>query len=200
MAFLPRWSILRRIREQSVAEHTFYVCLYSSQLCDLFSHDLQTREWVHRYALYHDVPELATGDIPHPFKYALGRAVYERMTHIENLYMRDTFGPPIAAFLKMIRVSHDPAHVLVKNVVKTADLMDWVFYLATEITLGNTGVGNITNWLANQHTPLGRGMGLLMNQCATLDPGGNLLWPLVMDKIKKHQAPVTSNYYSGPDA
>ena len=62
---VKRWSIVRTIRNQSVAEHSFNVAMIarafakSIGICD---------EQITKAALCHDLDEVITGDIPTPFK------------------------------------------------------------------------------------------------------------------------------------
>jgi len=67
MAFVPRWVILRRNRQQYLAEHSYFVAVYADQLARLIG---WTGDYaaLMRYALWHDIEETITGDIPGPAK------------------------------------------------------------------------------------------------------------------------------------
>ncbi len=62
---VKRWTIVRTIRDQSLAEHTFNVVM--------IARDIAARMGINdtkiiKYALDHDLDEILTGDIPTPAK------------------------------------------------------------------------------------------------------------------------------------
>ena len=79
MAFVPRWAILRTIKNQSVAEHSYFVALYSEQICSTLGLTMEQTGCVLSYALLHDVAETFLGDIPGPSKREIvDKAKYEK--------------------------------------------------------------------------------------------------------------------------
>ena len=62
---VKRWTIVRTIRDQSLAEHTFNVVMIARAICKELAVD-DTK--VIKYALDHDLDEILTGDIPTPAK------------------------------------------------------------------------------------------------------------------------------------
>jgi 5'-deoxynucleotidase YfbR-like HD superfamily hydrolase len=124
LAHVPRWQLAPRIRTQSVAEHSYFVALYTEEICVLLAmSQSQTAECV-RYALYHDIAEATTGDIPGPVKKAIVDpdkfAAYEKLAEQKaGLCDADDWGTEV------------------KAIVKIADLIDEVFYLKSEEMLGN---------------------------------------------------------------
>ena len=76
MSAIRRYSQLHLLKEESVLEHTGFVCLFSYLLC----HELNTKatNTLTEYmdvgevlckAVTHDIDEVVTGDIPRPTKY-----------------------------------------------------------------------------------------------------------------------------------
>jgi len=66
LSHVPRWSIVRRFREQYVGDHTFRVLVIAKELFDYAQVDMPSRIW---YAiLIHDVDESRTADLPTPAK------------------------------------------------------------------------------------------------------------------------------------
>lgn len=59
---VPRWSIVPRLREQSVADHTFRVAVIAWELAERLGQDLTVGDF--RCILCHDAEESWTGDIP----------------------------------------------------------------------------------------------------------------------------------------
>lgn len=130
MAHVPRWAILRKNRTQSLAEHSFYVGVYAVHIAQVIA-------WRGDYAalmmhaLYHDIDETVSGDIPGPYKRAavdksLGRDVSSRV-------LSEKFGGAVVS-----RVNN--ADEDVKLIVSAADAVDELCYLVEEIRSGNTWV------------------------------------------------------------
>ena len=65
---IQRWTIVPSLHGQNVAEHSFMVAVYADQLATYFGWN-GDRGALLRYALWHDVEELFTGDVPRPVKY-----------------------------------------------------------------------------------------------------------------------------------
>lgn len=69
----PRWTVLKTLRPQSVAEHCFGVAVIALELLDRLSNagptlDADMRLQVLEWAIAHDAPETLTGDIDGKFK------------------------------------------------------------------------------------------------------------------------------------
>lgn len=62
---VKRWTIVRTIRDQSLAEHTFNVVMIARAIAKELGVD-DTK--IIKYALDHDLDEILTGDIPTPAK------------------------------------------------------------------------------------------------------------------------------------
>lgn len=68
LSHVPRWVIVPRFKEQSVADHSFRVAVIYLELCFRLDRVVTITDLV--WALMHDGPESWTGDIPGPFKTA----------------------------------------------------------------------------------------------------------------------------------
>ena len=74
MKYITRWSLMRSGRAESLSEHTADTALLAHTLCLIGQKclcggaDLRP-EMVATAALYHDAPEILTGDMPTPVKY-----------------------------------------------------------------------------------------------------------------------------------
>ncbi|MBI4173676.1 MAG: HD domain-containing protein [Candidatus Aenigmarchaeota archaeon] len=67
-----RFSARARLKDESVAEHSFHVAFYSMLLADLemsYGNKVDVERLL-RSALLHDLEECLTGDIMHSFKYS----------------------------------------------------------------------------------------------------------------------------------
>lgn len=63
---IKRFAIVKTIHEQSVAEHSFNVCMIARAICKYAGIEDDSR--VIKYALDHDLDEVFTGDLPTPAK------------------------------------------------------------------------------------------------------------------------------------
>lgn len=74
MKYITRWSLMRNGRPETLSEHTADTALLAHTLCLIARHCTGTGaalrpEVVATAALYHDAPEILTGDMPTPVKY-----------------------------------------------------------------------------------------------------------------------------------
>lgn len=72
MKYIMRWSLMRNTQNENVAEHSYHVAVLAHALAvisrDVFKTHISP-EGVAACALYHDMPEILTGDMPTPVKY-----------------------------------------------------------------------------------------------------------------------------------
>ena len=72
MKYIPRWALMRNERQENIAEHTTDVAFLAHALAEItnrrFGGSVDVEKCV-MLALYHDVPEIITGDMPTPVKY-----------------------------------------------------------------------------------------------------------------------------------
>lgn len=135
MNVVPRWGILRLTRQQNVAEHSYFVTLYTVAICDLLNLGEATRDLAVRHALTHDLPETMSGDIPAPWKKLAGG---------------DGETPALSGILSQ-RFGAD-AHVvgIVPAVVAVADLYEAAMFLAGEEAVGNQSVKEVLHHLCDR--------------------------------------------------
>ncbi len=72
MKFIKRWQLMRCTREENIMEHSQSVALLTHALTtiekQIFGGEIDGEKAV-LYALYHEVSEVMTGDLPTPVKY-----------------------------------------------------------------------------------------------------------------------------------
>jgi len=125
LATVPRWNVVPVIRRQYVAEHTFFVCQYVSELLDHPFYKNAHPDWklaALRYALVHDAEEARMSDIPGPVK---------RMIKDDDK-LREVEGRVLASM--GLNAYSDQK---IKQLVKAADTIDEYFYLCSEAQLGS---------------------------------------------------------------
>ena len=117
LSVVPRWTIVRTIQKQSVAEHCFNVARIAEEVAVRWF-NINPQSEIMRdiltYALHHDDDEAITGDIPSPAKYRL-----------REEYLDASHSP-------WYHVSEDA-----RRIVKLADLMEAYWFLMMERRLGN---------------------------------------------------------------
>lgn len=128
LAHVPRWAVVPHIRRQSVAEHSFYVALYTDKLCKMLEWDDLHTSIAVSYALRHDMFEIFSGDIPSPAK--------------RILTSDDTVNAFNSHFVKSMPADYKDGIPTreIHEVVKLADKLDEFFWLCTETGLGNRSV------------------------------------------------------------
>lgn len=131
LASVPRWAIVPTIKQQSVAEHSYYVSLYVAELLGLriFDHwDPERKFMALRAALIHDAPEARMSDIPGPVKRGIkDPAKYDALERqvMAGFGYTDRWGYQW----------HTDSEIDI--VVKAADLIDEFFYLNMEASYGS---------------------------------------------------------------
>lgn len=131
LAVVPRWSVLPRLTEQNVAMHSYYVALYTDQLCHELEWEPLARLQAVRFALVHDMPEHVTGDIIGPTKYkTINR---DTLRIFEEDIMRGL--GPYHSISFSIGLASD-----IRDIVKAANIIDEYFQLSMEASLGNQSV------------------------------------------------------------
>lgn len=72
MRFIARWALMRNTRTENVEEHSYEAAVLAHALAVIgkeeFGRDVSP-EKVATAALFHDAPEIITGDMPTPIKY-----------------------------------------------------------------------------------------------------------------------------------
>ena len=72
MKYISRWALMRNNRQESVHEHSFDVAILAHALAELHNRRFGGQVDVGHcvlLAMYHDAPEIFTGDMPTPVKY-----------------------------------------------------------------------------------------------------------------------------------
>ena len=122
-----RYNTRLRLKNESVAEHSFYVALLSLMICDDYniSEDISYKAVIK--ALLHDMPEIETNDITHDTKERLNlRPLLKK--YEDEYYERN--------FPKHLDVMID-SDELVTTIVDLADSMSVKQYVMSEIELGH---------------------------------------------------------------
>lgn len=148
LSFVTRWSLLRRIRNQSIAEHSYYVALYSLQIAklvkwpDAFPGTAGGLGDLLQAALYHDLGEVVSGDPPGP----VHRRAILNADHWHKeiaLGVKRRFGEGVTEEWRAANNPQSNIGLEIKSIVKVADSLDALFYLLTEQQMGNGTVRGV---------------------------------------------------------
>ncbi len=145
--YIQRWSLMRNAQEENLAEHSFLVAVIAHGLAlirQTHFPDLKPQvsaEKVLGMALYHDLSEVITGDLPTPVKYQeedLTKA-YKR---IEDLAVKDLLNSLPEdlrpSYEALLNPEADSEEVLVMlKLVKAADKLSALAKCMSELKQGN---------------------------------------------------------------
>ena len=129
MRYIARWALMRNTRTENVEEHSYEVAVLAHALAvvgqEIFHKDVNP-DRVATAALFHDAPEIITGDLPTPIKY-FNPAIKSAYDQVEAVAQDKLLGmlPPelTEAYTPLLRVE-DPK---VRCYIKAADkLAAWL--------------------------------------------------------------------------
>ena len=94
MKFIRRWQLMRSTREENIMEHSHSVAVLTHALCavenGVFGGAVDSYKAV-LYALYHEVSEVMTGDLPTPVKY-FNSSIHGEYAKLEELAVEKIAG------------------------------------------------------------------------------------------------------------
>lgn len=141
LRIIPRWSLMRNNQREDVQQHSHQVAMFAHGIAlvgnQIFGRDYDANK-VGMIALYHDAPEVLTGDIPTPIKYYTKemRDAYKVIEtqaekHLLNMIPEDLR----ETYCDLVCSDHiDHAHALI---VKAADTLSAYIKCIEEINSGN---------------------------------------------------------------
>lgn len=133
-SFVKRWSIVRTLRDQSIAEHQYFVAMYANDIASAIDLPMMMHVSLLQQCLWHDLEdEIFTGDIPGPAKRAL-QPDRESFKGKCREWTQKVFGV----------IGHrngsghrDSEQNVITAILKAADELDAACEMATEAQLGN---------------------------------------------------------------
>mgnify|MGYP004502610573 FL=1 len=141
MKYITRWSLMHSTRAESLSEHTCDTALLAHMLCLIARRYTGTPcrpKTVAVAALYHDAPEIITGDMPTPVKYA-NHALRDAYKALEAESVRsmtgllpEELGEEISPF-----ISGDLLTAEEKRLLKAADRLSALIKCMEEQRSGN---------------------------------------------------------------
>ncbi|SDC09425.1 5'-deoxynucleotidase [Paenibacillus sp. UNCCL117] len=143
LRYIERWSLMRNVMKENVAEHSFHVAMLTHALCTIantvFERSVPTDRIV-SMALFHDATEVFTGDIPTPVKHHNPK-ILSNFREIEQLAaerLLDMIPEPLRqVYDPLIDAKKNDQDAAFKVYLKAADLLDAYLKCVTELSAGN---------------------------------------------------------------
>ncbi|MFD0620284.1 5'-deoxynucleotidase [Paenibacillus sp. GCM10027629] len=142
LRYIERWSLMRNVMPENVAEHSYHVALLTHMLCTIgnreFNQQVDTNQAV-TMALFHDATEVFTGDIPTPVKHHNPRilANFREIEEIASERLISMVPNTLLPIYESLLDSKSDQHPELRAYVKAADLLDAYLKCVTELTAGN---------------------------------------------------------------
>ncbi|TVY07440.1 5'-deoxynucleotidase [Paenibacillus cremeus] len=142
LRYIERWSLMRNVVKENVAEHSFHVTLLTHVLCtianEVFGRDVPTDKAV-SMALFHDATEVFTGDIPTPVKHHNPKILsnFREIEHLAAERLLDMIPEPLRSVYDPLIATKNEDYAELKLFVKAADLLDAYLKCVTELSAGN---------------------------------------------------------------
>ena len=140
MRYIARWALMRNTRTENVEEHSYEVAVLAHALAvigrDVFHKDLDPDKAAVA-ALFHDAPEIITGDMPTPIKYYNPdiKTAYRQVEAVaQDKLLSMLPGELISAYEPLVRESDGQA----RRYVKAADKLSAYIKCVEELKAGNT--------------------------------------------------------------
>lgn len=126
MRYIARWALMRNTRTENVEEHSYEVAVLAHALAvigqEVFHKDVNP-DRVAVTALFHDAPEIITGDLPTPIKYfnPAIKAAYDQVEAVAQDKLLGMLPPELAgAYEPLLRGEDEESRRYVKAADKLA--------------------------------------------------------------------------------
>ena len=139
MRYIARWALMRNTRTENVEEHSYEVAVLSHALSvigrDVFHKDLDPDKTA-AAALFHDAPEIITGDLPTPIKYFNPgiKTAYQQVEAVAQDKLLSMLPPELVDAYEPVVREADPE---VRRYVKAADKLAAWLKCQEELKAGN---------------------------------------------------------------
>lgn len=139
MRYIDRWALMRNSQKENVQEHSHMVAVIAHALAlirkEVYGGEIDPGA-VAVAALYHDAPEILTGDLPTPVKYfnPAIRDAYKRVEEISAEKLLSTLPEELRpAYVPYLREEPGAVH----DLVKAADKISAYIKCVEELKMGN---------------------------------------------------------------
>lgn len=140
MRYIARWALMRNTRTENVEEHSYEVAVLAHALAvigrDVLGKALDPDKTA-AAALFHDAPEIITGDMPTPIKYFNPgiKTAYKQVEKVAQDKLLSMLPPELVPAYEPLVREADPE---VRRYVKAADKLAAWLKCQEELKAGNT--------------------------------------------------------------
>ena len=139
MKYIDRWALMRNTRSENLSEHSLETAFIAHALCIIENKRFggaTNPEKAAVLALFHDTPEIITGDLPTPVKYysAQIKNAYDDMEQVAVKRLLDLLPSDLRPDFEEIYNEKDE-HIL--KIVRAADKLSALIKCRDEIRMGN---------------------------------------------------------------
>ena len=141
MKYINRWALMRNTNEENLSQHSHEVAAVAYALCVIGNRRYGKNYNCERAALlglYHDMPEILTGDLPTPVKYFNPeiKEAYKKVEDIAAEKLIDTLPEDLRADFEFLFNKKDKDKDLWK-IIKAADKISALIKCIEERKAGN---------------------------------------------------------------
>ena len=140
MKYIERWGLMRNTERENLSEHSLDVALIAHALCVIKNRRLGGNVNADRaaaVALYHDMSEILTGDLPTPIKYYSEdiRKVYKDIEATAGRQLCDMLPTDMREDFESLFVPQDKE---IEQIVRAADKISALIKCKKELAAGNS--------------------------------------------------------------
>ena len=141
MRYITRWGLMRNTYSENIQEHSHQVAVLAHALAlirrEILGLEGPDPDRCAVAALYHDVTEILTGDLPTPIKYYNSsiKEAYKQVEHIAANHLLDMLPQQLRACYAPLVLEEDAQ---VGRIVKAADKLSAYAKCIAEQRMGNT--------------------------------------------------------------
>jgi 5'-deoxynucleotidase len=140
MRYIGRWGLMRNTFQENIQEHSHMVAVIAHALAvirnEIYGGNIDA-DRAAVLALYHDAPEIFTGDLPTPVKY-YSEEIREAYRAVEEV----SVGKLLSMLPERLREAYRPLlserHDELQDLVKAADKLSAYIKCMEELKAGNT--------------------------------------------------------------
>ena len=139
MKYIDRWALMRNTRKESLAEHTLETAFIAHALAVIHNKRFGGSVDADKaavLALFHDAPEIITGDLPTPIKYYNSdiKNIYKEIESAAEGRLLELLPDDLRPEFENCFETDDPT---LKAIVKAADKLSAYIKCAEEVKAGN---------------------------------------------------------------
>ena len=140
MRFIGRWGLMRNTEKENIQEHSLETAMIAHNLAlirNVYYGGTVDAERVAVMAMYHDVGEIFTGDMPTPIKYFAPelRAMYGKVEKLAQMKMLSTLPEELQPAYRPFLTEAEESEVW--PLIKAADTLSAYMKCRRELAAGN---------------------------------------------------------------